>query len=178
MPRIIVTGWYACLSSFYIMHVCMHSRHHLAQSESPVWLHRERQIAAYNQGHMVFAYYWLAAHSRKTYYQSWDKIDSGGAEADSSSVNSMLLGWQPSHRYRRCSVNMYNDAVVDLIRFCNVFPFVMFAFGMIFFFFLLLLYGFLGFFLIIWNSMIKFCILMFVGVRNWVLLMKISVRLF
>lgn len=151
MPRIIVTGWYACLSSFYIMHVCMHSRHHLAQSESPVWLHRERQIAAYNQGHMVFAYYWLAAHSRKTYYQSWDKIDSGGAEADSSSVNSMLLGWQPSHRYRRCSVNMYNDAVVDLIRFCNFFPLVMFAFGMIFFF-LLLLYGFLFFFLLLFGT--------------------------
>lgn len=64
-------------------------------------------------------------------HEEKDVVMSGGAEADSSSVNSMLLGWQPSHRYRRCSVNMYNDAVVDLIRCCNIFSFVMFPFGML-----------------------------------------------
>lgn len=81
-----------------------------------------------------------------------DILLSGGAEEDSSSVNSMLLGWQPSHRYHRCSENMYNDAVVDLIRFCNVFSFVMFPFGMLCF---AAVRVFCFFF---WNSVIKFYI--------------------
>lgn len=78
-----------------------------------------------------------------------------------TAADSKLLGWQTSHRYRRCSVNTYNEAVVDLIRCCNVFLFVMFPFGM-------LCFGAVRVYIIIiiWNLMITFCILMFVGVGN------------
>lgn len=87
-----------------------------------------------------------------------DVLLSGGAEADSNCVNSMLLGWQPSHRYHRFSVNTYNGAVVDLFRCCNIFSFVMFPFGM----FCFVAVGIFFFF----NSVIKFYIFWFVFVGH------------
>lgn len=86
-----------------------------------------------------------------------DVLLSGGAEADNNCINSMLLGWQPSHRYRRFSVNTYNGALVDLFRCCNVFSSVMFLFGMV---------CFAAVRIFFFNSVIKFYIFWFVFVGH------------
>lgn len=94
-------------------------------------------------------------------HEEKDVLLSGGAEADSNCVNSMLLGWQPSHRYRRFSLNTYNGAVVDLFRCCNVFSFVMFLFGMVCFAAVMCFFHFSFF-----NSVIKIYIFWFVFVGH------------